>query len=77
MGTFASLLQKTGAEIREVQKEEFRKRIEKLFQAGGMMELENVQLDGKKVVTMKKASMHDYGMDFYYNYLEDACWEYA
>lgn len=77
MGTFASLLQKTGAEIREVQKEEFRKRIEKLFQAGGMMELENVQLYGKKVVTMKKATMHDYGMDFYYNYFEDACWENA
>lgn len=77
MGTFASLLQKTGAEIREVQKEQFRKRIEKLFQAGGMMELENVQLYGKKVVTMKKATMHDYGMDFYYNYFEDACWENA
>ena len=44
MGTFASLLQKTGTEIREEQKEEFRERIEELFQAGGMMELENIQL---------------------------------
>lgn len=77
MGTFVSLLQKTGTEIREEQKEEFRERIEKLFQADGMMELENIQLYGKKVVTMKKAAMHDYGMDFYYNYFEDACWENA
>lgn len=54
MGTFAELLQKEGTGIQEEQKEEFKNRIEKLFQAGGMMELENIQLYGKKVVTMKK-----------------------
>lgn len=37
---------------------------------GGMMEMEQVRLCGKKAVTIKKASMHDYGMDFYYNYLK-------
>ena len=35
------------------------------------MEMEQVRLCGKKAVTIKKASMHDYGMDFYYNYFED------
>lgn len=75
MGTFVALLKKAGAEIRDEQKEEFRSSIEELFQTGGMMELEYIQLCGKKAVTMKKVSMHDYGMDFYYNYFEDACWE--
>lgn len=39
--------------------------------------MERVELCGKKAVTIRKASMHDYGMDFYYNYFEDACWENA
>lgn len=77
MGTFAMLFQKAGAEISDEKKEEFRDRIEKLFQMGGMMEMERVELCGKKAVTIRKASMHDYGMDFYYNYFEDACWENA
>ncbi len=43
--------------------------MEKLFQMGRMMEMEQVQLCGIKAVTIKKASMHDYGMDFYYSSL--------
>lgn len=39
--------------------------------------MERVQLCGKKTVTIKKVSMHDYGMDFYYNYFEDDRWENA
>ncbi len=77
MGTFAALFHKAGAGIPDEKKEEFRVRIEKLFQMGGMMEMEQVQLCGIKAVTIKKASMHDYGMDFYYNYFEDDCWENA
>ena len=77
MGTFATLFHKAGAGIPNEKKEEFRDRIEKLFQMGGMMEMEQVQLCGKKAVTIKKASMHDYGMNFYYNYFEDDCWENA
>lgn len=77
MGTFAMLFRKEGAEIPAEKKEEFRARVEKLFQMGGMMEMERIQLCGKKTATIKKASMHDYGMDFYYNYFEDDCWENA
>ena len=77
MGTFATLFHKAGAGIPDEKKKEFKVRIEKLFQMGGMMEMEQVQLCGKKAVTIKKASMHDYGMDFYYNYFEDDCWENA
>ncbi len=36
---------------------------------GRMMEMEQVQLCGIKAVTIKKASMYDYGMDFYYSSL--------
>ena len=67
MGTFAALFHKAGAGIPDEKREEFRVRMEKLFQMGGMMEMEQVQLCGIKAVTIKKASMHDYGMDFYYN----------
>ncbi|MDE7252789.1 MAG: hypothetical protein K2O32_07605 [Acetatifactor sp.] len=77
MGTFATLFYKAEAEMPDEKMEEFRARIEKLFQMGGMMEMEQVQLCGKEALTIKKASMHDYGMDFYYNYFEDDCWENA
>jgi hypothetical protein len=43
--------------------------MEKLIQMGRMMEMEQVQLCGIKAVTIKKASMYDYGMDFYYSSL--------
>ncbi len=43
--------------------------MEKLIQMGRMMEMEQVQLCSIKAVTIKKASMYDYGMDFYYSSL--------
>ncbi|MCM1217442.1 MAG: hypothetical protein NC548_23365 [Lachnospiraceae bacterium] len=54
-----------------------KERLEILYQAGGMMELEQVSLFGKTIGTIRKDVMHEYGMDFYYNYFEDACWENA
>lgn len=77
MGTFANLFYKYESKIPTDEKEEFKSCIEKLFQAGGMMEVKLVQICDKKVSVLKKASMHSYGMDFYYNYFEDACWENA
>lgn len=77
MGTLVSLFQKAGAKIPDGKKEEFQCRVEKLFQAGGMMEVQQIQLCGKHVRTLKKVSMGDKGMDFYYNYFEDDCWESA
>lgn len=77
MGTFAGILQKDGVRIPDVKKEEFQRRIEKLFQAGGMMELKMVQLCDKQTRVLKKASMQNAKMNFYYNYFEDDCWENA
>ncbi|MCM1252068.1 MAG: hypothetical protein NC321_04545 [Clostridium sp.] len=77
MGTFADLYQENGTSIPNEKIEEFKKRIEILYQAGGMMELERVSLFGKTIATIRKAAMHEYGMDFYYNYFEDDFWENA
>ena len=77
MGTFASLYHRDGISIPNEKIEEFKERLEILCQAGGMMELERVSLFGKTIGTIRKAVMREYGMDFYYNYFEDACWENA
>ncbi|MDE5818814.1 MAG: hypothetical protein K2N41_09635 [Lachnospiraceae bacterium] len=77
MGTFAGILQKDGVRVPDAKKEEFQRRIEKLFQAGGMMELKVVQLCDKQTRVLKKASMQNANMNFYYNYFEDDCWENA
>lgn len=77
MGTYAGSYGKLGTRIPDEKKEEFKTRVEMLFQAGGMMETERVSLFGKNVVTIRKASMHEYGMDFNYNYFEDDFWENA
>ena len=54
MGTFAALFHKAGAGIPDEKREEFRVRMEKLFQMGGMMEMEQVQLCG--ILDQKDAS---------------------
>ncbi len=77
MGTFAGLFQKAGSKIPEEKQAEFQERVEKLFQAGGMMELKKVELYDKEVCLIKKASIHEHGMDFFYNYFEDEIWENA
>lgn len=51
MGTFARLFQKAGTGIPDDKKDEFKRRVEKLFQAGGMMELERVELCGAHCFT--------------------------
>lgn len=77
MGTYADILKKDEVTVPEHKREEFKKRVEQLFQAGGMMEVKHIQLCGREVNTIKKASMHDDNMDFFYNYFEDDRWESA
>lgn len=77
MGSFAEICKEQGVKIKEDKKQEFEDRIEKLFQAGGMMETEVVQLYGNKIVTIEKAQMDEDGMSFVYNYFEDDFWEDA
>ena len=55
MGTFAGLFR--GGRIPDDKRAEFSERVELLFHAGGMMEREYIQMYGKTLVTIKKASM--------------------
>jgi len=77
MGTFAELFKKKGARIPDGKKEEFAGRIEKLFRAGGMMELEPVRVCKREAHLLKEISMGKHGMCFWYNYFEDDYWETA
>lgn len=77
MGVFANMYRKNKARIPEDKIKEFEERVEKLYQEAGMMEFGYFKLCGKAINTIHKATMHDYGMDFFYNYYEDASWENA
>lgn len=77
MGTYVELLKADGVTIRDDRKKEFEKRVEQLFRSGGMMEVRHIQLCGKTVNTIAEASMHEDGMNFFYNYFEDNRWENA
>ena len=75
MGTFADFYCPGKLGIQN--KEEFIEKVEKVFQYGGMMEIERVCLCGKEVTVLRKATMDSEGMDFHYNYFEDTSWENA
>lgn len=75
MGTFAELYCIGKTEIQS--KEEFIEKVEKVFQCGGMMDMEEVSMYGKRLVLIRKATMDSDGMDFHYNYFEDDSWENA
>lgn len=77
MGTYACLFAAQGAEIPKKRRNEFRKRIEKLFQAGGAIEFDITELGEREVVTIDKAKMYEDGMDFCYNYFDDDIHENA
>lgn len=77
MGTFAELYKVNGAAVPESKRKEFTERIEKLFQAGGMMEVKQINLADTEVMTIQKVKMNDDGMKFIYNYFEDDYWENA
>ncbi len=77
MGTFADFFEKGNVGVADNKIEEFAERVQKLYQSGGMMDVDIIQLCGKRVATIKKAEMDEEGMDFYYNYFEDTRWENA
>ena len=77
MGTYACLYGKCCKGIPEDKRLEFQDKIEKVFQSGGMMNMESWQLFGKQVRTIHKTKMYPKGMNFTYNYFEDDSWENA
>ena len=77
MGTFAALCQYGDSKKDERKMEEFSEKVKKVFQCGGMMDIESTSLFGKEIVTIRKAEMDSRGMNFHYNYFEDDVWENA
>lgn len=77
MGTYAWLYARESSGIPDNKRAEFVKKIEKIFQTGGMMDMEYTRLCGKDFYTIHKAKMHKSGMNFVYNYYEDNHWENA
>ena len=77
MGTFAWMFKEKGSSIPDNKKDEFVKKIEKIFQSGGMMNIEWIQLYGKKIPMLRLIEMSDKGMYFFYNYFADEIWEDA
>lgn len=75
MGIEAALYRE--GDIPSDKKEEFIRRMEKLFQAGGMMECNWIEMCGKELITLKKVTMCDEEVEFDYNYFEDDIWEDA
>lgn len=77
MGTFAGLYRGKDAAVPDDRIEEFEIRLLKLFRAAGMFEMKYMRLYGYDIFLLAEPSMHSYGMDFTYNYFEDAGWENA
>ncbi len=77
MGTFAGFFEHGDKGIPSDKVNEFAEKVKTVYQKGGMMDIELLQLYGKKVVTIHKAEMKPDGMDFFYNYFEDTRWENA
>lgn len=77
MGTFAELFEQGNKKMGDNRRKEFVQRVKKVYQSAGMMDMELIQLHGKKIVTIRKANMNSTGMNFIYNYFEDDCWENA
>ena len=77
MSGFASLFEYGDKGISEDKKCEFKEKVEKLFQCGGMMESQKIQLYDREVITIHKAKMKSNCMDLSYNYFEDDFWERA
>lgn len=64
--------------IQEERKEEFTENVIKLLNYGGMMQLEQVCMYGKKIALIKPVEMDAEGIaSFHYNYFEDDVWEQA
>lgn len=77
MGTFAGHFIGREVNMSACKEKEFAERVERLFQAGGMMDVEYVYLHDKRIALIRKARMRQKGMNFYYNYFEDDFWENA
>lgn len=77
MGTFIDSIDKSKGIPKEKQNE-LRKRMKKLFQEGGMMDVQEQKLFDKTIYTISPVEYDQNNcIDFIYNYFEDTTWENA
>lgn len=77
MGTYIDLYCENSKEIHIERQQEFEKKLEKIFQEGGMMQREEVVLFGKRIHVLSPVQIEKTGVRFWYNYWEECCWETA
>lgn len=77
MGSYIYLLGEKDSGIVEEKRQEFEKRLEKLFNESGMMVRESLRLFGKEIYTLKPVRIKNGYTTFYYNWFEDDAWENA
>lgn len=76
MGAFNGLI--GCLEVKEELHEELKRNMLKLMSAGGMVQIDSVNLYGKKVYLLKDLSFDEKGdCYFFYNYISDESWEDA
>ena len=77
MGSFVYMIARDDADIIEEKRLEFEERLEKVFNATGMMEQEHLTLFGKGIRALRPVRIENGYTTFFYNYFEDDVWENA
>ena len=77
MGSFVYMIARDDADIIEEKRPEFEERLEKVFNAAGMMEQEHLTLFGKGIRALRPVRIENGYTTFFYNYFEDDVWENA
>ncbi|MBQ9991076.1 MAG: hypothetical protein IJP31_09095 [Lachnospiraceae bacterium] len=72
MGNVVRLYQEPGGRFPKNKRKELARRIERVFQAGGMMDVEEIVLWGVEVEAIRKARIKKGEMKFWYNYFEQS-----
>ena len=60
MGRYAEFYRSENCLIPEHKQEEFEHRVKQLFNAGGMMELDDICFQGKKATLIRPVELHDF-----------------
>ena len=77
MGSSVYMVARDDAGIIEEKRPEFEERLEKVFNAAGMMEQEHLTLFGEEICALKPVRIKNGYARFFYNYFEDDKWENA
>lgn len=78
MGTYVDLVcEARKKEFTLVNQKEFEIKLERVLQEGGIMNVDEMSLYGKKIQILNPIRIGENGSRFWYNYFEGRCWEIA